>query len=73
MLFVACAPVLKFRDTYAKLCLRTNLWHPHPQVNGCSVGIHAAVMAVAGPGDTLLVARNCHQSAFAAMTLAGVC
>ena len=41
-------------------------------VNGCSAGIHAAVLAVAGPGDTLLVARNCHLSAFSAMALAGV-
>lgn len=40
-------------------------------VNGCSAGVHAAVAAVAGPGDTLLVARNCHQSACAAMTIAG--
>ncbi len=40
-------------------------------VNGCSVAIHAAVLAVAGPGDTLLVARNCHLSAFSAMVLAG--
>jgi len=40
-------------------------------VNGCTVGIHAAVMAVAKPGDLLLLARNCHQSAFAAMALTG--
>ena len=40
-------------------------------VNGSTVGIHAAVMAAARPGDTLLLARNAHQSAFAAMALAG--
>ncbi|MEW5299277.1 MAG: hypothetical protein WDW36_002309 [Sanguina aurantia] len=40
-------------------------------VNGCSVAIHAAVMACAGPGDTLLVARNCHMSAFSAMVISG--
>ncbi|KAL6756244.1 Orn/Lys/Arg decarboxylase [Haematococcus lacustris] len=40
-------------------------------VNGCSVAIHAEVLAVAGPGDTLLLARNCHQAAYAAVTLAG--
>jgi hypothetical protein len=40
-------------------------------VNGCSGGIHAAVMATCGPGQTLLVARNCHLSVFSAMVLSG--
>jgi len=40
-------------------------------VNGCSSAIHAAVMACAGPGDTLLVARNCHLSVFSAMVMSG--
>lgn len=45
-------------------------------VNGCSVGIHASVMAVTRTGSdnrngVLLVARNCHSSAFAAMVIAG--
>eukprot|EP00879_Flechtneria_rotunda_P015733 GHRR01016455.1.p1 GENE.GHRR01016455.1~~GHRR01016455.1.p1 ORF type:complete len:837 (+),score=247.46 GHRR01016455.1:1908-4418(+) len=40
-------------------------------VNGCSAGIHAAVMATVKPGQTLLLARNCHLAAFAACVLAG--
>lgn len=40
-------------------------------VNGCSSAIHAAVMSCAGPGDTLLVARNCHLSVFSAMVMSG--
>ncbi|KAL3155894.1 hypothetical protein ABBQ32_012894 [Trebouxia sp. C0010 RCD-2024] len=40
-------------------------------VNGTTVGIHAAVMASCRPGDCLLLARNCHQSAFAAAVFAG--
>jgi arginine decarboxylase len=40
-------------------------------VNGCTVGIHAAVMATCPPGATLLLARNCHLSAFNAAVLAG--
>lgn len=40
-------------------------------VNGCSIGIHAAVMSTCGPGQTLLIARNCHLSAFSACVLAG--
>lgn len=38
-------------------------------VNGCSVAIHAAVMATVRPGQALLLARNCHLSAFAACVL----
>lgn len=40
-------------------------------VNGTTVGIHAAVMATCGPEDTIIVARNCHLSAFSAMALSG--
>lgn len=40
-------------------------------VNGCTVGVLAAVLSCAGPGDTLMVARNCHLSAFSAMVLSG--
>ena len=40
-------------------------------VNGTSAGIHAAIMATCGPGDCLLLARNSHQSAFAAAVFAG--
>lgn len=41
-------------------------------VNGTTTGIHAAVMATCGPGDTLIGARNCHLSAVSAMVLSGV-
>ncbi|KAK3279166.1 hypothetical protein CYMTET_12940 [Cymbomonas tetramitiformis] len=41
-------------------------------VNGTTVGIHAAFMATCRPGDTVLLARNCHQSTFSACILAGV-
>ena len=40
-------------------------------VNGSSAGVHAAVLATCRPGDTLVVARNAHRSAIAAMVLAG--
>lgn len=40
-------------------------------VNGCTAGVHAAVMATCGPGTTLLAARNCHLSVFNAAVLAG--
>ena len=40
-------------------------------VNGTTVGIHAAVMSVAEPHDSLLLSRDCHQSAFSALVLSG--
>ena len=33
--------------------------------------MHVAVMSVVGPGDTLVMARNGHKSAFAGLILAG--
>ena len=38
-------------------------------VNGASGGILAAVLAVCGRGDTLIVARNCHKAVTNAMAL----
>lgn len=38
-------------------------------VNGCTVAVHAAVMATVKPGQALLLARNCHLSAFSACVL----
>src|SRR3954453_22853302 len=39
--------------------------------NGSSMSVHVAIMAVAGPGDTLVMARNGHKSAFAGLVLSG--
>jgi len=39
--------------------------------NGSSMSARVAMMAVAGPGETLLMARNGHKSAFAALVLSG--
>jgi arginine decarboxylase len=40
-------------------------------VNGSTGGIEAAVLATCGPGDKLILARNVHQSAIAALILSG--
>src|SRR4051812_25322287 len=40
--------------------------------NGSSMNVHVAVMAVAGPGETVVMARNGHKSVFAALVLSGV-
>src|SRR3954451_2616591 len=39
--------------------------------NGSSMSVHVAVMAVVGPGETLVLARNGHKSVFAALVLSG--
>jgi arginine/lysine/ornithine decarboxylase len=39
--------------------------------NGSSMNVHVAMMAVAGPGETLVMARNGHKSAFAGLVLSG--
>lgn len=41
-------------------------------VNGSTCGILAAIMAAAGPGDELLIARNCHKSVYHAAILQGL-
>jgi arginine/lysine/ornithine decarboxylase len=39
--------------------------------NGSSLSVHVAVMTVAGPGDTIVMARNGHKSVFAGLVLSG--
>lgn len=41
-------------------------------VNGSSSGIMAAILTACNPGDNLLVARNCHRSAYSGMIFTGV-
>src|SRR5829696_4911214 len=39
--------------------------------NGSSMSVHVAVMTVAGPGETLVMARNGHKSVFAGLVMSG--
>jgi arginine decarboxylase len=39
--------------------------------NGSSMSAHVAVLSVAGPGETLVMARNGHKSSFAALVMSG--
>src|SRR3954464_9292262 len=39
--------------------------------NGSTLSVHVAIMTVAGPGDTLVIARNGHKSSFAGLVLSG--
>lgn len=44
----------------------------HFLVNGSTVGILSAILGVTERGDKILVARNCHKSAYHAMELGGL-
>src|SRR3954452_2405031 len=39
--------------------------------NGSPLSVHVAIMSVAGPGETLVMARNGHKSSFAGLVLSG--
>src|SRR5436305_5174339 len=39
--------------------------------NGSSLSVHVAIMAVAGPGETIVMARNGHKSSFAGLIMSG--
>ena len=39
--------------------------------NGSSMSVRVAIMTVAGPGETLVMARNGHKSSFAGLVLSG--
>jgi lysine decarboxylase len=43
----------------------------HFLVNGSTSGVHALVLALAGPGDTVIVPRNAHKSLLAALIFSG--
>lgn len=39
--------------------------------NGSTLSVHVALMATAGPGQTVVVARNSHKSVFSALVMSG--
>jgi arginine decarboxylase len=39
--------------------------------NGSSMSVHVAIMTVAGPGETLVLAPNGHKSTFAGLVMSG--
>ena len=62
-------PIGQMMDWYAALY---QVKKSYLMVNGASGGILAAVLAVCGRGDTLIVARNCHKAVTNAMALGQV-
>src|SRR5947209_7254344 len=55
--------------------LAAKLWgatHCFFSTNGSSLSNHVALLSAAGPGDTVLVARNSHKSVIGSLILANV-
>ena len=65
-------PTGVLRDAEERAALFFGAKRTYFLVNGSTVGVLAMIQAVAGPGDTLLVGRDCHQSVLHALQLAGV-
>lgn len=41
-------------------------------VNGATVGLQAAINTVCGPGDEVVIMRDCHRSVYSALVLGGI-
>ncbi|KAI3805364.1 hypothetical protein L1987_27681 [Smallanthus sonchifolius] len=68
-LFAPEGPILDAQKQAAKLFGAKETWF---LVGGTTCGIQASIMATCSPGDTLILPRNSHISAFSAMVLSGV-
>ncbi|KAL8265091.1 hypothetical protein R6Q59_023221 [Mikania micrantha] len=68
-LFAPEGPILDAQKQAAKLFGAKETWF---LVGGTTCGIQASVMATCSPGDTLILPRNSHISAFSSMVLSGV-
>lgn len=67
-LFAPEGPILQAQALAADLFGAGQTWF---LANGSTCGIEAAVLATCGPGDLLILPRNCHQAAIAALILSG--
>ncbi|KAJ9543689.1 hypothetical protein OSB04_023396 [Centaurea solstitialis] len=67
-LFAPQGPILDAQKQAAKLFGATETWF---LVGGTTCGIQASIMATCSPGDTLILPRNAHISAFSSMVLSG--
>ena len=68
-LFQAEGIIKDVMERYAKLY---DVKKSYLQINGTSGGIIASIMASVRPGRKLIMARNCHKSAFNALELSGI-
>ncbi|KAI3709016.1 hypothetical protein L2E82_38707 [Cichorium intybus] len=68
-LFAPAGPILEAQKQAAELFGAKETWF---LVGGTTCGIQASIMATCSPGDTLILPRNSHVSAFSSMVLSGV-
>ncbi|KAJ0800511.1 putative arginine decarboxylase [Helianthus annuus] len=68
-LFAPEGPILDAQKQAAKLFGAKETWF---LVGGTTCGIQASILATCSPGDTIIIPRNAHISAFSAMVLSGV-
>lgn len=67
-LFTPEGAILRAQELASDLFGAVQTWF---LANGSTCGIEAAVLATCGPGDLLILPRNCHQAAIAALILSG--
>ncbi|KAK9076883.1 hypothetical protein SSX86_005218 [Deinandra increscens subsp. villosa] len=67
-LFAPKGPILDAQKQAAKLFGAKETWF---LVGGTTCGIQASILATCSPGDTLIIQRNSHKSAFSGMVLSG--
>jgi len=67
-LFAPEGAILRAQALAADLFGASQTWF---LANGSTCGIEAAVLSTCGPGDSLILPRNCHQAAIAALILSG--
>ncbi|MFS7918700.1 putative arginine decarboxylase [Helianthus anomalus] len=67
-LFAPKGPILDAQKQAAKLFGAEETWF---LVGGSTCGIQASILATCSPGDTLIIQRNSHKSAFAGMVFSG--
>ncbi|KAK1422320.1 hypothetical protein QVD17_25353 [Tagetes erecta] len=68
-LFAPEGPILDAQKQAAELFGAKETWF---LVGGTTCGIQASILATCSPGDTLILPRNSHISAFSSMVLSGV-
>ncbi|KAM0014242.1 putative arginine decarboxylase [Helianthus debilis subsp. tardiflorus] len=67
-LFAPKGPILDAQKQAAKLFGAEETWF---LVGGSTCGTQASILATCSPGDTLIIQRNSHKSAFAGLVLSG--
>ncbi|KAJ0599626.1 putative arginine decarboxylase [Helianthus annuus] len=68
-LFAPKGPILDAQKEAAKLFGAKETWF---LVGGTTCGIQASILATCSPGDTLIIQRHAHKSAFSGLVLSGV-